>query len=280
LQEAVEHADADVVDLLLDHGADEGNTPLSFAVRCGKIDNVRVLLGRRGDQEFSSTMGEIIGRALESNSPDMVDLLLQSSKNASASAKQDMLYKATSDRFIDLRIVELLLESGADPNRKADDGPLTNACYHGRIDVVRTLFAHGAVIEASSDHHIMVALHKAVANGHMEVVRWLLEDRGVAVGDEDPVQGWCSLASAAIPGRHFSMFRYIFERCESRLSHDQLDKILKLAFEQNKIEIAQYLLRETDVAKVTRSRSKPSDFGCKRSSMIKLFRQYQSTSTT
>ena len=47
-----------------------------------------------------------------------------------------------------MEVVELLLENGAEPNMKDDDGstPLHAACIRGNLEVVRLLLAHGAEV--------------------------------------------------------------------------------------------------------------------------------------
>ena len=79
----------------------------------------------------------------------------------------------------DSRVVQLLIEHGADPNTRASRSgfaPLHRASENGRIEVVRLLIEHGANVEAQ-DKYGRTPLNVASANRQEEIMEFLLEHR-------------------------------------------------------------------------------------------------------
>ena len=76
-----------------------------------------------------------------------------------------------------VEVVRLLLEAGADTEKRADDGvtPLHVAASRGNRDVARLLLQWGAEKEKLTQHCGVTPLHAAAASGNLEVVRLLLE---------------------------------------------------------------------------------------------------------
>ena len=74
------------------------------------------------------------------------------------------------------RIVEVLLESGADPEAKdvLEMTPLLIAVTSGAVEAAKLLFAHGADITAT-DSSLNSALHLAIKYRRPEMVKLLLE---------------------------------------------------------------------------------------------------------
>ncbi|WP_051192156.1 ankyrin repeat domain-containing protein [Butyrivibrio sp. VCB2001] len=73
--------------------------------------------------------------------------------------------------------VRFLVEAGADINKIGgyhESGPLTVAAFDGRLDVVRYLFEHGAILDVSS--FSTNPLFGAIYNGHTEVAKFLVEN--------------------------------------------------------------------------------------------------------
>ena len=82
-----------------------------------------------------------------------------------------------------LRIVEMLVEAGADVNEPASDhsggspeGVIDQASAEGHIDVVRWLMDHGAAVNHEVNGQTRCfALTGAAGSGHVEVVKLLIE---------------------------------------------------------------------------------------------------------
>ena len=85
----------------------------------------------------------------------------------------------------DIKIVEMLLEAGADVHACVDRA-LRDAAENGHIEVVKMLLEVGADVHAWYDE----ALRKAAKKGHKEVVKILLEaGADVHAEDEDALRG-------------------------------------------------------------------------------------------
>lgn len=80
------------------------------------------------------------------------------------------------------KIVDVLLEHGADMNAKNNGGvtALMSAAGGGHLEIVKTLIKHGADMNARAEHD-WTALMYAASSGHKEVVRFLLDNN-----DADP----------------------------------------------------------------------------------------------
>ena len=64
--------------------------------------------------------------------------------------------------------------------------PLWMACFHGRVEVVRTLLASGLADLSLRDRGRRTAVDIATFRGHTEIVRMLQEAEAQAAVQEDP----------------------------------------------------------------------------------------------
>ncbi|KAK4474487.1 hypothetical protein MN116_001637 [Schistosoma mekongi] len=95
--------------------------------------------------------------------------------NETASDGETALTCAISSNSV--RIVELLLTHGADPNfrgKKVECTPLMEAASVGYTDIVKLLLEHGACVSQKSNTG-NTALHYAATSGHLECVCLLLQ---------------------------------------------------------------------------------------------------------
>ena len=111
----------------------------------------------------------------------------------------------------DLIEVQTLLEKGADPNTRIDDGwtPLHWAAFKGHVDVVRVLLERGADPKAK-DNNGRRPLHIAAQIGHVEIVKILL-DRGADPNAKNNNNGSTPLHEAALNG-HVDVVRVLLDR--------------------------------------------------------------------
>ena len=218
-----------VADLLYRHGAavyvqgSDGGTPLHAASGLGQVDIMRWLLnhgasGNDRDEAYWTPLHQAaIGMRLEA-----VQVLLDHDAdiNARTGEGNTSLYVAVDDGSlpfmdrkildVDIEMVRLLLEHGADP--KIPDSaffhstPLHRASSGGCLEIVRLLLTYGGKVDekdtegrtpflaASSMGHLEIMkflsengavvgvcdlkettpLHEASAGGHVDVMRWLL----------------------------------------------------------------------------------------------------------
>ena len=166
LLEASRNGDAAMVDLLLRSGADpkrshpEGETPLLSAARAGSVPAVRLLLARGADVNAAETFQQTTA-----------------------------LMWAAAEGHTD--VVDLLLESGADPNRQGHDHhsrptrhnadhptggftALMFAARNGDEAMVRRLVARGANINLKNGDDASAAM-VAIYNDRFDVAATLIE---------------------------------------------------------------------------------------------------------
>ncbi|XP_072907052.1 ankyrin repeat and SOCS box protein 3 [Hemitrygon akajei] len=76
-----------------------------------------------------------------------------------------------------LKIVQILLQAGANPNAITNENvtPLFLATEKGHIAVIRTLLKYGARINGSHSACLWSVVHQAAYQGHLEVLKFLLE---------------------------------------------------------------------------------------------------------
>uniref|UniRef100_A0A8W8NFI1 Ion transport domain-containing protein n=1 Tax=Magallana gigas TaxID=29159 RepID=A0A8W8NFI1_MAGGI len=136
-------------------GNDKGSTAFYWAIRYGHTDIVRLLL---------------------KNTQTKVDI----NKERGSGLRAPIVLASAIGNY---KIVELLLQHGADPNHVIRGGqtPLHHACKEGRTDVVRILLESNADFKAK-DAKGDTALLLAGQSGHTDIVSILL-DRG-----DDPTQ--------------------------------------------------------------------------------------------
>ena len=125
--------------------ANDGNTPLHFAVMTGKVALVKTLVDSGACVDIRNKLGETpLYWALHAwIFPDLVDYLLQ--KGACPSA-QDLkgytpLHKIRYSRKESDRAVELLTKNGADPLIRAHNGDIAIHCAsrRGHLSLIQAL---------------------------------------------------------------------------------------------------------------------------------------------
>lgn len=189
LIEAAEHGWTDVVDLLIERGADIhlGNiidtTALGAAANRGHVEVVKRLLaaGARLSVDSRSYSDSPLERAIERESVELVRLFLDRGAMNAKSRKPPLITAAEKGNR---EIVELLLDRGADVNWVDDsydqDTALRKAARGGHREVVELLLDRGATEPGPREGYEVddyTAIRRAGAGGHIEVVE-LLADRG------------------------------------------------------------------------------------------------------
>ena len=113
------------------------------------------------------------------NDLEMVNLLLQARVNVNAADDHGVTALARACENASPALVSRLLEAGANPNLAQESGltPLMIAARTGNVPVARALIARGADVNATTDEASASALMWAVANGHSDFVRLLIEAR-------------------------------------------------------------------------------------------------------
>ena len=109
----------------------------------------------------------------------------------------------------DASAVSKLLDSGANPNTRDDNGrtPLMEAAFGGHVDVVAALLRFGADPNVGDDDG-WTPLMEAASKGWLIIVRWLLTSG--ANPNARTQHGWTALAATA---RDHSQIARLLKRC-------------------------------------------------------------------
>ncbi|EMI56167.1 ankyrin repeat-containing protein [Rhodopirellula sallentina SM41] len=119
----------------LDAGADpnwidqsNGNSPVLNACKMGHAHIVQLLCSRGLDPNTRFTWRSAVDKSRHKN-------------------KTPLMFARHAD------VVETLVAAGADPNQTDDDGitPLMIACQSGKLDLVKMLLDHGAMVDAENN---------------------------------------------------------------------------------------------------------------------------------
>nr|CAA6823206.1 MAG: Unknown protein [uncultured Thiotrichaceae bacterium] len=144
---------------------DSGYTPLLRAISVNRLENVKFLVANGADIAIKENLGS------------------------------DALNRAVYSRYNNIKIVEFLLEQGADINTKTSkpgNTPLHHAVELGREDVSLLLLEQGADVK-QKNNYTETPLHKAADQGHVRLLKLLLSkgadinaqtERGITPLDE------------------------------------------------------------------------------------------------
>ncbi|XP_065071133.1 poly [ADP-ribose] polymerase tankyrase-2-like isoform X2 [Rhopilema esculentum] len=203
LHNACSFGHVEVTLLLLRHSADVNArdnwnyTPLHEAAIKGKVEVSLVLLQHGADPSIRNTDGKTacdladpaaklvltgeykkdeLLEAARSGCEEKMKLLLTPINvncHASDGRKSTPLHLAAG--YNRIKIVEMLLKSGADVHAKDKGGlvPLHNACSYGHYEVTELLVKHGASVNAM-DLWQFTPLHEAASKSRVEVCTFLL----------------------------------------------------------------------------------------------------------
>ncbi|KAK8208081.1 ankyrin repeat-containing domain protein [Phyllosticta capitalensis] len=174
LHHALQDEHFEVLEMLLDHGADVNiRSPLLAATQSGNPRIVQLLLNHGADPNAcdESSSSALHTAALEGHM-EIFQMLLD--HGASTQVAKSLLYYVASSGC--LEIVLKLLEQGADANAEMYGIPLVAASSSGHLAVVKILVNFGADLFArEKDGGRHTPLSAASSRGHREIVRFLLK---------------------------------------------------------------------------------------------------------
>ena len=234
---------ADVVRLLIDHGAD-------VDVECDDLD-----------EDSKKLWWTPLHAAIYNDHPDIARLLLERGVNTEARSSQDQtaLYMASSRGFAE--VVRLLIDRGADVDAKCGDRrgfnhvrwtPLCVAIYKDHPDIALLLLERGANMETRSSQ-AQTPLYIASSRGFAEVVR-LLINHGADVDvecddlDEDSEKVRWTPLHAAIYKDHPDIALLLLERGANTKTRSSHQTPLYMASSRGFTEVVRLLIdRGADV---------------------------------
>ena len=120
-------------------------------------------------------------------------------------------------------MVKHAVEHGADIH--ADNKALQNAAWSGHLDVVKYLVEQEANIHANDEY----ALRWAAYNGHFDVVKYLIEH-----GADIHAENEDALRSAALEG-HLDIVKYLIGQYDTPIPNDLIQKI-KDTFDDSELD--------------------------------------------
>lgn len=250
LHAACERGAVDIVDLLLQHGADvnvqnaKGITALLFASDQGHVDvcqrllrapNVNLELG------LHSVHSTALWMAALKDQYDICKLLLD------AGAVVDSLGEhGTTPLFVacqggHVNVAKLFIERGADVNLLRQDGMsmLFIASQGGHLECCRLLVSAGARLQAT--FHGASSLHVAAECGHLSVCQFLM-DAGIDVNVRHETMNFTPLFMAA-QQRQTECGLLLLERgANPNIPNQDMVMPLHLAAEQGNLEFCKALL--------------------------------------
>lgn len=213
LHQAVVHQQLESVVFLLAHGADplqrdwSERTAMDYALAAGHPGLIEQLRGSEARQQLKQELAEAI---LKGNSALAIAALERgadpNSRLRLSNSNDTITLMVWAARFGNLKLTQLLLSRGGDPNLaqgKAGITPLMQAAASQQPALVRLLVQHGAKAELQ-DALGANALAYAAAQGHLELVEELIR-----LGSTDQ-----QALSAAIAANHLAVVRSLLNQRE------------------------------------------------------------------
>ena len=162
------------------------------AAKSGNKAAIASLVLQKADVNVPEADGTTaVSWAVRQGDLEMTDRLIKAGANVTAANRYGVtpLYLAALNG--DAVIIDKLLKAGVDANAAVTEGEtaLMTASRTGHVDAVKTLIAHGAVVDARENWRGQTALMWAAAEGHAGVIRELAA-RGADVNARSTVQKW------------------------------------------------------------------------------------------
>ena len=246
---AVGEGRLDVVEYLIDHGADVNKkddicnrTALHYVSKRGQIEVVELLLskGAEIDVEDENHRTPLLLAAAEGHNDTVLYLI---DHGADVSKKDDRkrtaLHYASESGY--LKLAELLLSKGAEINIEDEDRrtPLLLAAAGGHNDTVLYLINHGADVSKKDDRK-RTALHYASESGYLKLAELLLS-KGAEINIEDEDRRTPLLLAAA--GGHNDTVLYLINHgADVSKKDDHKRTALHYASESGHLKLAELLL--------------------------------------
>lgn len=177
-------------------GADDYS--LIKAVKKEDIELVQELLERGADVNFQDKDGgwTPLHNAVQSGRKDIVDLLLRFGADPCRRKKNGATPFIIAGLVGNVELLQLFLSKGADVNESDENGftAFMEAASYGKVDALRFLHEKGAKVnlgrKTKEDQERLrkggaTALMDAAQNGHLEVVKVLLDEMGADVKARD-----------------------------------------------------------------------------------------------
>ncbi len=181
-----------VVELLLDKGADieakddkNQSTSLIWAAHEGRYQVVPTLIDRGADTKAKDIYGfTALMRSVDKGNIAIVRKILKKDKsniNDKYNNSLSAFMIAVMSRNINLKIITLLLDSGADINTQDLKGetPLMKAVANKNYDFMKLLLTKGADVNARDKYNVTALIHAIVRHDDLTLVQTLLASQNI-----------------------------------------------------------------------------------------------------
>ena len=247
---------------------ENGESPLHYAVRKGKLKNVVEILVAGADVNCSDSNNYTpLHCAAKFGIRNIARHLVESGAdiNCNTADKSTPLHYAAKHGNLDT--VKYLVESGADVNCSTSNEftPLHYAAKQGNLDIVRHLVESGADVNCSTSNEF-TPLHYAAEHGNVDIVRYLVES-GADVN--------CNTSDKSTPlyyaAKHGNLdtVKYLVESgADVNCSTTYTFTPLHYAAKQGTLEIVQYLVESrADVNCSTSDKSTPLHYAAEKGNL-------------
>ena len=187
---AAGHGNIYIMSQLINQGAivnfntDNGQTPLYYAVQSGSHEAVTLLLNNGASVHSERGRSSLLNRAIYSKNNEIIVSLIKAGLNpegipsdsrpldeiAGTTSSTNGIINFTEDEVY--RIVDILLNSGSDPNLKnnARDSPLRKAVLSGRPEIISLLVEHGAKLTGRINGKPLLAQYSVIRRVEVEAM--------------------------------------------------------------------------------------------------------------
>ncbi|MBI4266338.1 MAG: ankyrin repeat domain-containing protein [Acidobacteria bacterium] len=153
-------------------------SPVAAAAKKGDLGAVRALIQQRADVNLPEADGStaLLWAAYNSDLP-MARALLTAGAKVDAANRYGVTPLLQASRVGDTAVMEALLDAGASVLTRHTEGetPLMATARAGSVPAVRLLLSRGADVNAADGFQRQTALMWAADEGHLDVIRALLE---------------------------------------------------------------------------------------------------------
>ncbi|KAK4113107.1 ankyrin [Canariomyces notabilis] len=240
LDSAVGSKNIQVVDMLLEYGVEFDNVLLCNIARIGDADLTQRVLCKANQACFKLDIGaKLLCQCIWHGQLDLVRFLLKKGVSPDAESGH-MSALETAMLRNSIEAIKILLEAGADPNRRSfgsQTTPMEYAALNGRTEAVKCLLAHGAhVPEISSRFHGLTVLEWAALN-RRDIFELFKQNLPVGAGGSL----LADLVDAASSGP--DAFRAYIEGQPEGVTTHQLERALEASIRSDRILAAATLLQ-------------------------------------